>query len=73
MNRVKDSPVFGVEFFMFRYRAREAMGVQPLAQPMRIARPGERPPSARPPGINDNIIERFDAYAKQQHRGPHAR
>jgi len=39
-----------------------------VTAPMRVAQPGERPPSSRPPGTNDDVIERFDIYANQQRR-----
>jgi hypothetical protein len=37
--------------------------VAPVPPGGRYALPGERPPSKYKPGQNDNVIERFDAYA----------
>jgi hypothetical protein len=63
---------------MFQYRARQAMrdgngsapaaGAAPPAG-VRYALPGERPPSTRPPGSNDDVIERFDLYAQRFRKG----
>jgi len=60
---------------MFQYRARQQMITAPPPPGMpaapgpvagvRYALPGERPPSMRPPGTNDNVIERFDLFAKR--------
>jgi hypothetical protein len=36
--------------------------------PMRYALPGERPPSMRPPGARDDVIDRLDAYAARPKR-----
>jgi hypothetical protein len=64
---------------MFQYRARQAMrdgnGTSPASAPpappagVRYALPGERPPSTRPPGTNDDVIERFDLYARKFRKG----
>ena len=35
----------------------------------RWAKPGERPPSKYAPGENDDVIERYDAWAAQFHAG----
>ena len=43
----------------------------PAQTPMRIAKPGERPPSRRPPGVPDQVIERFDAYMNAVQGGPY--
>jgi len=74
--------VHGVEFFMFQYRARQemrmatnapgpgpALPAAPGPRPgVRYALPGECPPSNRPAGTNDDVMQRFDLYA-QRHKG----
>jgi hypothetical protein len=73
-NRGKNGQPHSWEHFMFRHRARErrrglpATPTQAAQPPMRYARPGERPPSSRPAGTNDNVIERFDAWASKRKR-----
>jgi len=37
--------------------------------PVREAPPGARPPSSRPAGARDNIIERIDAYNARMSAG----
>jgi hypothetical protein len=82
INRGKDAPVYGIEHFMFQYRARQNMA--PASAPtgpvlpgpregVRYALPGERPPSRRPPGTNDDVIERFDRYAQRFKGGTNGR
>jgi hypothetical protein len=70
---------------MFQYRARQemrmatnapgpALPAAPGPRPgVRYALPGECPPSTRPPGTNDNVIERFDLYAQRHKGAPHGR
>ena len=68
VNRKKDSQAILPDALMFRSRSRRPeRAALPVAPPtVRLARPGERPPSMRPPGMPDNVIERFDAFAARQ-------
>ena len=50
-------------------RQRTRTGVAGATVPMRYAHPGERPPSTRPPGANDDVIDRFDKFAFRLHQG----
>jgi len=65
LNRAQKAPAHGIEFFMFQYRSRQSVQA-PAAPAMRIALPGERPPSTRPIGAPDDIIERFDMFVKRK-------
>lgn len=73
INRTPKSPAHPVEFFMFQYRSRQQVKAGQLLPPgtagptegVRYARPGERPPSTRPHGANDDVIERFDMFTKR--------
>jgi hypothetical protein len=60
-------PFYTPDQFMSR-RLRGRMTTSP-ASPMRYARPGERPPSTRPPGTRDDAIDRLDVYAARLKRG----
>lgn len=79
IHRNKQAPVHGVEYFMFQYRARQQVknsqtldmpgtptGLPGPAPGVRYALPGECPPSRRPPGTNDDVMERFDLYMARQ-------
>jgi hypothetical protein len=75
VHRHKDAPFMQPDRLMLRRRARRMLGQPPavqvpgLPQGMRYALPGERPPSSRAPGVNDDVIERFDRYAHRRTRG----
>jgi len=67
VNRKPGSPFLPVTEFMIHRRAR-APAARTAAAPepvMRYAKPGERPPSRFPRG-GDDVIERFDAYARRR-------
>jgi hypothetical protein len=68
VHRKPDVRVFTPDKFMFQHLARTSGAAAEPAPPMRYARPGERPPSTRPPGTRDDLIERFDAYAARLRR-----
>jgi hypothetical protein len=61
VNRSKNQPFIPVYDVMMQYRAR--IPARPAAPAMRLALPGERPPSRYARGA-DRVIEAFDAYAK---------
>jgi hypothetical protein len=68
VNRKATTPPMSPEAVMWLRKSRTS-GPIPSTTPMRFARPGERPPSARPPGAPDDIFERMDKLAdrmKQQ-------
>jgi hypothetical protein len=51
------------EAVMWRQRSR--LGAKSSDGPMRFALPGERPPSSRPAGMSDGVIEGLDKLASR--------
>jgi hypothetical protein len=69
VNRKAETRFITPDKLMLRHLARTAEAtLEPTTQPMRYALPGERPPSTRPPGARDDIIDRFDAYTHRMKR-----
>ncbi len=64
VNRKPSAAVLIPDELMLRQRSRIGHYKSAGASgPMRVALPGERPPSSRPPGIKDDVIDRLDRFA----------
>lgn len=57
--------VFVPADFMRPWRRAESAKTVPAAQGMRPAKAGERPPSRYQAGVDDGVIQKFDAYARR--------
>ncbi len=62
--RSKHSPFLTPDTVMWRKKSRDLLAADITGKPvMRYAQPGERPPSSRPSGTNDTVIDAFDKMA----------
>jgi hypothetical protein len=68
VNRKPHTSALMPQDVMWQQKARKGNSMAPAPAPMRYAYPGERPPSARPPGTPDDLIDRFDIYARRLKR-----
>jgi len=65
VNRNARAAVLLPDQLMLRQRSRAGQKAAGGSGPMRVAHPGERPPSSRPPGMNDDVIDRLDRFASR--------